>query len=165
MDELTQLGNRRKFEEFYEYQWELCLRNRHYISFIIMDIDHFKLYNDSLGHPEGDKCLERVSQTLKGLTLRATDLLVRLGGEEFGLLLPETAPDEAEAIAGKIIDAMEEAAIPHPSSPTKPYVTLSVGAASGIPKKYESKDQIYKDADAALYKAKRNGRNMYKLSK
>ncbi len=163
-DELTQLGNRRKFEYFFNYQWDLCKRGKHTISFIIMDIDFFKQYNDTLGHLEGDKCLQLISKILKSVIHRTTDLLVRLGGEEFGILLTETDSKQTAVLGNKILSAIEENAIPHPSSKVKPYVTLSIGMCTIIPTDSISRDELYQSADQALYRAKKLGRNRVESS-
>jgi len=110
-DFLTGLGNRRRFEYFFSYQWSLCQREQHPITLILMDIDYFKYYNDTLGHPAGDICLQKISTVLNGSVIRSADILARLGGEEFGVLLPETENKEAVGLCEKIMEALRLSAI------------------------------------------------------
>ncbi len=159
IDELTGLGNRRMFNQKLEYGWWICVREKHPISLLILDIDKFKQYNDTLGHPAGDGCLQQISDILKGTVNRHTDILVRLGGEEFGVLLPEEDEGNAFRLGEKIIQAMNDAQIPHPDSPVAPHVTISIGAATLNPNPSDSMEELFEQADKALYRAKEGGRN------
>jgi diguanylate cyclase (GGDEF)-like protein len=123
------------------------------------DIDHFKAYNDSLGHLRGDECLRRISEILSGGARRPGDLVTRYGGEEFAILLPETGLDAAATVAENLRRQIEEAALPHGASPTAPIVTINMGAASLLPTADGSPSSLIKAADVALYRAKALGRN------
>ncbi|MDC7218332.1 MAG: diguanylate cyclase [Spirochaetales bacterium] len=159
IDELTGLSNRRRFNEKLDYDWWLCLRSKKPLSFLILDIDHFKNYNDSLGHPAGDRCLQEISTILRESANRHTDFPIRLGGEEFGLLLPETTEEQAYKLALKILNNINGAALPHPDSETAPHVTVSIGVTSLLPSLDRDMKELMEQADQALYKAKEKGRN------
>jgi diguanylate cyclase (GGDEF)-like protein len=116
-DGLTSLGNRRRFDEVFSQEWKRGLRSRQPLSLLLLDVDHFKLYNDSYGHVEGDLCLGKVADAIKSKVLRSTDLVCRVGGEEFAILLPETGLTEACRLAEVIINALDSACIDHESSP------------------------------------------------
>ncbi len=163
IDELTRLGNRRKLDSILNYQWELCLRNKHPVSLLMMDIDFFKKYNDRLGHPEGDVCLQKVSSVLRNCVRRSSDTLIRYGGEEFAVILPETDLNEAAELACLIQNELKSAAIPHPDSAIAPYVTLSIGVNSVIPLPGMNQEELLKMADIMLYRAKDNGRNRVEM--
>ena len=126
---------------------------------VLIDIDHFKLYNDHYGHLAGDACLRRVAQLLQGTIRRADEVAARYGGEEFALLLPDAPLADAIVVAQRCMDALRDAALPHPRSPTAPILTLSVGVASLVPRTDAGPDTLVHAADAALYRAKYGGRN------
>jgi diguanylate cyclase (GGDEF)-like protein len=130
----------------------------------MIDIDHFKLYNDHYGHQAGDACLQQVSAAMKRCAARPQDLLARYGGEEFILLLPQEGPEGTEVVANRILDEVRKLALPHAASPTTPQVTLSMGLATLLPTP-DSTDPhpIIRAADANLYRAKQAGRNRYCL--
>ncbi len=155
-DGLTSLGNRRRFDEVFSQEWKRGLRSRQPLSLLLLDVDHFKLYNDSYGHIEGDLCLEKVADVIKSKVLRSTDLVCRVGGEEFAILLPETGLTEACRLAEVIINALDSACIDHESSPVASWVTASIGVASAIPQQGTSQRQLMEKADQALYHRKRN---------
>ncbi|MDC7222384.1 MAG: diguanylate cyclase, partial [Spirochaetales bacterium] len=159
VDELTGLHNRRYFNEKLTFNWWLCLRGGRELSFMIMDIDKFKQFNDTLGHPAGDDCLREVSRILSDAVHRRTDILARLGGEEFGILLPETSVDKALHLAQKILERFNEHRLPHPASDVAPHVTISIGLATLIPSREASMSELMERADKALYQAKEKGRN------
>ena len=159
IDELTGLGNRRMFNQKLDFSWWMCIRERKPISFLMLDIDKFKQFNDTLGHPEGDCCLRKVSQLLQSSINRHTDILTRMGGEEFGVLLPGSDENQARAVGEIILDLMNETRLPHPSSPVAPYVTLSIGQATLYPNASDCMESLLDLADKALYKAKEEGRN------
>ena len=121
----------------------------------MIDIDHFKAYNDSQGHQAGDECLRRVTQSI-ATVCRTTEFVGRYGGEEFVVLVPETNLDRGRVLAERIRGAIEELSISHPASPTPHRVTVSIGVASGAAGSWEG---LLKEADVALYTAKKNGRN------
>jgi len=155
-DGLTAVGNRRRFDEVFSQEWKRGLRSGQPLSLLLLDVDHFKLYNDSYGHVEGDLCLAKVADAIKSKVLRSTDLVCRVGGEEFAILLPETGLTEACRLAEVIIKALDSACIDHESSPVASWVTASIGVASAIPQQGTSQRQLMEKADQALYHRKRN---------
>ena len=153
IDELTQIANRRYFDRF-------LVKNFHAkqaLSVLICDVDHFKLYNDSYGHQEGDTCLKLVAQAINK-SVRSGELAGRYGGEEFAVILPHTSYEEALAVAERIVTNVRNLNIPHKSSKTSNVVTLSCGVANMTVDDSSSLDLLIK-ADRALYKAKEQGRN------
>jgi diguanylate cyclase (GGDEF)-like protein len=159
LDSLTQIYNRRTFNEISEQQWLIAARQQLPISALMIDVDHFKLYNDHYGHPAGDSCLKKVTQAIKGCLNRPADLLGRFGGEEFVVLLPETDITGAFRVAETITKAVEAQALPHEVSTTSAVVTVSVGGACCLRTNGHNLEELIKTADRALYKAKRTGRN------
>lgn len=160
IDGLTGVANRRRFDEALQIEWRRGQRNQSPLSLLIMDIDHFKLYNDHYGHQAGDDCLRAVATTLKAQLFRAHDLCARYGGEEFVCLLPDCATENALTKAEELRQAVESLGLPHAASPTAAQVTISLGLAATIPDNRESgAEELLKTADAALYLAKRGGRN------
>ena len=159
LDGLTGIANRRYFDEFLFREWQRAKREQSPISMLLLDVDHFKLYNDAYGHIAGDECLKQVAATLKSITKRATDLAARYGGEEFALILPGTPQQNAMALAYKLLSSMEELHLEHKASPVRPYVTVSIGCATVVPERFSDPDTILLAADQTLYLAKQNGRN------
>jgi len=159
LDSLTQIYNRRSFNELAMQQWALTKRHQLPISALMIDVDHFKLYNDHYGHPAGDTCLKKITQAIKSCLHRTTDLVGRYGGEEFIVLLPETDTQGAYCVAQAINEAICKLAIPHTTSLSGVYVTASIGGATCLRTTTHSLDELVKNADRALYKAKRSGRN------
>ncbi len=129
----------------------------------MIDIDHFKLYNDNYGHLQGDQCLKLISKRMSEALLRPADFLARFGGEEFAAVLPETDTQGAVHIAKKLNDSVQNLAIPHEFSPVSTSVTVSIGVATILPKKDDDTDidTLINMADQALYHAKSTGRNRY----
>lgn len=127
----------------------------------MFDIDCFKNYNDRYGHPEGDLCLIRVAQAARKAASRPADLVARFGGEEFAVLLPETDTKGAIMVAEKIIQAISQLAIAHEASPISGQITISLGIGTQFPSKELISRTLIKQADMALYEAKRRGRNQY----
>lgn len=164
-DGLTGIANRRHFDGVLDQEWKRAVRNANSIALILCDIDHFKTYNDTYGHQQGDECLIEVAQTLKSIITRATDLVARYGGEEFVAVLPETTLEGAFVVAENMRVAIEELEIPHAASPVSQHVTLSLGVASTIPSRIGSASQLVEAADRALYSAKNQGRNQVQTSK
>ena len=162
-DALTGIANRRRFDEFLNYEWVRAIRGESTISLIMTDIDHFKLFNDNYGHPEGDKCLQKVAHALNKTVKRATDLVARYGGEEFSCILPLTDEKGALRLAYKIKDAIVKLRIPHNYSPSSPYITMSIGVAVAIPDLNSSPEILINAADQALFEAKKAGRNQVRL--
>jgi diguanylate cyclase (GGDEF)-like protein len=158
LDGLTQIGNRRLFNEYLAQELARCHREAQPLSLIFCDIDHFKRFNDSLGHWEGDSALIKVAQALKSVCKRPADKPMRYGGEEFAIILPNTNLSGAETIAGELQQAMMTAEIPHTSSPFG-LLTLSIGVACARPGENLSSKMLVEQADDHLYTAKNQGRN------
>jgi diguanylate cyclase (GGDEF)-like protein len=159
VDSLTRIANRRHFDSFLEREWQRGMRSGAPVSLLMLDVDHFKLYNDSLGHAAGDACLQQVAAVLHQQASRPTDLAARYGGEEFVALFGETPQEAAAALAENIRAAVEALRIPNPRSPTSPWVTVSIGVASVLPTAQESPCNLLLAADRRLYAAKESGRN------
>jgi len=159
IDSLTEIANRRRYDEALESEWRRCARNNSPLSMIIIDVDHFKAYNDRLGHAAGDMILRTIAIALKGFMRRPGDLAARYGGEEFVLLLPQGDAQAASHIAGDIRATVEQMQLAHPASPVSPYVTISLGGMTTQPYDGQVDPQFFRDADAALYAAKARGRN------
>jgi diguanylate cyclase (GGDEF)-like protein/PAS domain S-box-containing protein len=158
-DGLTELPNRRRFDEFLEREWRRSMREATALSVILMDIDLFKEFNDHYGHLAGDDCLRKVSKILAGIVLRPGDLIARYGGEEFACVLPGTDLAGALVVADKIRDVVNRTNIPHPYSSVAEHVTFSFGVASLVPKEGQPSSEIIGRADELLYAAKHSGRN------
>ena len=159
VDALTGLANRRRFDEVLREEWNRACRSGAPLALVIADIDAFKPYNDTLGHQEGDRCLAAVASVFLSHARRAGDLAARYGGEEFVFVVADTDREAALQIAEELRSACEALAIPHPASPTAPVVTLSLGVAACHPRDGASVDALIQQADEALYRAKREGRN------
>jgi len=159
-DALTKLCNRRKLDEVLDHEWRRCHREQVPLSFILIDIDYFKRYNDRYGHPEGDECLRRVAEALATTLRRPGDVVARYGGEEFAVVLPRTTLEGALRVAEALRKAVEELRIEHAGSEAADHVTLSVGVGSTEPLiDGTTVSDLVATADAALYEAKRSGRN------
>jgi diguanylate cyclase (GGDEF)-like protein len=154
-DKLTGIANRRRFDEYLEATWH----HNDWLGMILIDIDYFKLYNDTYGHPQGDSCLQRVAQLIAGVVLKQGDLLTRYGGEEFAVLLPSTDERGVFALAQRIHDAVSDDHIPHKTSRTTQHITISVGVAAIKSTPGRNRDVLLAKADLALYQAKANGRD------
>ena len=181
IDGLTEVANRRQFDDVLQREWRRARRTGDALALLIVDVDHFKLFNDRYGHPAGDACLRSIAQALVRSSLRPADLVARYGGEEFALLLPQTSRTGAEHLAHRILETVEAAGIRHEASPTAGHVTVSVGVACydgespcWMPVSTESgfagdsnetccAADLVQAADSALYSAKNGGRAMAKL--
>jgi diguanylate cyclase (GGDEF)-like protein/PAS domain S-box-containing protein/hemerythrin-like metal-binding protein len=159
-DALTGLANRRRFDEVMAQEHARHIRSKAYFSLIIIDIDHFKAFNDSYGHVNGDSCLQQVAEVIFGSAVRAADLTARYGGEEFACILPETDLNGALAIAEKMRKGIMGLAIPHCDSKTADCVTASLGVITLKCTSEISAKSIVEHADRLLYKAKSGGRNL-----
>ena len=158
-DPLTGVLNRRGFDEALARAWASGVRVGDSLAVLVLDVDLFKAYNDALGHPAGDACLREIAGLLKGATPRGSDLVARYGGEEFVVLCPHTDAGGAVALAERIVGAVRAARLPHPGSPVAPHVTVSVGGAAVPCTANRSASALLAAADAALYDAKRAGRD------
>jgi diguanylate cyclase (GGDEF)-like protein len=158
-DALTGLANRRQFEEMKMHEFALAQAHGTPLAVLMCDVDFFKLYNDSYGHAKGDECLKVVSGVLKNIFRRKGDLAARYGGEEFAVLLPAVELDEALMTAEKMRSMLAERKVPHAASSISEFVTVSIGVAVFDHKTMEHFDQLLKQADDALYRAKEQGRD------
>lgn len=157
-DKLTGLANRRRFDQALEYEWRRGWRDHVPLSLILIDVDHFKKFNDHYGHQSGDRCLAQVAQILGKSAKRACDLVARYGGEEFVILLYHMTRDDAFQLSERIRASVDTLAMPHVESPYG-RVTISLGGASILPNEHSNPAQLLQTADKALYQAKENGRN------
>lgn len=158
-DSLTQIANRRRFDEHLEAQWKQMARERAPLSVILCDVDHFKQYNDTYGHLAGDECLKKVAGVLSQTAKRPSDLVARYGGEEFAAILPQTDRYGATIVATRIQTKLEQLSIPHENSPISQWVTLSMGVVCTVPTHDQSPRMLLDQADQLLYFAKHQGRN------
>ncbi|HSW06911.1 diguanylate cyclase domain-containing protein [Aquabacterium sp.] len=181
IDVLTGIANRRCFDQALDREWRRARRSGNALALLMVDVDHFKPFNDRYGHPAGDVCLHAVAQALTGASLRPADLVARYGGEEFVVLLPQTPREGAEHVARGVLDAIEKLDIAHETSPTARHVTVSVGAgcydehsACWVPPSADSRygdtlrsrcspGDLIQAADKALYGAKHAGRAQARL--
>jgi diguanylate cyclase (GGDEF)-like protein len=158
-DGLTNLFNRRHFDEYLNLEWQRCSRLNAPISLAIIDLDHFKILNDSYGHIEGDKCLQKIAKLLRASTKRPSDICARYGGEEFVIVYGNTSLQQAQKLLEQLIINIHNLAIPNKNSPTAPFVTASIGLATMQPNQDNSIVQLMSNADTMLYSAKECGRN------
>lgn len=158
-DCLTQVANRRRFDEYFEQEWCRGVRQREPLSLLLCDVDFFKAFNDRYGHQAGDQCLRVVAEAIQQTLKRPADLVARYGGEEFVVILPNTNFQGALYVAESICQAVKQFAIPHAVSTVSEVVTLSIGVATQIPSVDHESAGLITAADAALYQAKANGRD------
>lgn len=158
-DSLSELNNRRRFNEVIASEWDRCRRCTSPLSIIFIDIDFFKAYNDKYGHQAGDKCIKQIAVVLKNFTRRSADFVARYGGEEFVVLLPHLSSEEAKYIAEDLRRKVEELKIEHNDSTISKYVTISLGINTEIPSEDITIEEFIERADKALYAAKQNNRN------
>jgi diguanylate cyclase (GGDEF)-like protein/PAS domain S-box-containing protein len=164
VDPLTKIANRRHFDSFLEKEWQRAVRSGAPLSLMLLDVDHFKLYNDSLGHSAGDACLQRVAQEIAAHASRPTDLAARYGGEEFVLLFAETDAAAAQVLAHAVRASIEALQLPHPRSVTSRWITVSIGVATIAPHQLDDRESLFVAADRAMYAAKDGGRNQVRAT-
>jgi diguanylate cyclase (GGDEF)-like protein/PAS domain S-box-containing protein len=158
-DALTQVANRRWFDEYLEQEWRRLSREQQPLSLILLDADFFKRYNDIYGHQEGDHCLREIARIMRSSTHRPSDLVARYGGEEFAVILPNTPAAGAAQVGDRIQSGVRQRQLPHRGSQVSQYVTVSLGIATVIPIMAVSPAQLIALADQALYRAKTQGRD------
>ena len=159
IDSLTQIANRRRFDEYIAQEWSRCAREREYLSLILCDVDYFKAYNDTYGHQAGDDCLYQVAQAIERAVKRPADIAFRYGGEEFAVILPYTEGQGAIRVAEEIHQQVRELQILHDASAIDQIISMSLGVSSIIPDTRTSPHTLIAAADSALYDAKSKGRN------
>jgi diguanylate cyclase (GGDEF)-like protein len=158
-DALTGLANRRRFDDKLADETARALRHGLPLALLVVDVDHFKRYNDCHGHPAGDACLQRIAALLRGCAGRGSDVVARIGGEEFALLLPHQTAADGRAVALRVHSRLAAAQIEHGDSPVGPHVTVSIGLADLDGAGRIDAATLLAAADAALYRAKQRGRN------
>ncbi len=163
LDGLTHIFNRRGFDRAVTSEWKRMLRDGNTLTFMMIDLDYFKNYNDHYGHQAGDDCLIKVAAALEGELYRPADIVARYGGEEFAVLLPGTETIGAMQVAERFVEAVSAMKIPHADSAVSDCVTVSIGVATSD-KTNDSMEKLIKSADAALYEAKTGGRNRCKAA-
>jgi diguanylate cyclase (GGDEF)-like protein len=161
IDALTNLANRRRFDEFLEREWRRSIRHKTRISLLLIEVDYFKLFNDAYGHSAGDDCLREIADLLGNAARRPGDLVSRLGGEEFAIVLCDTDVEGARAVAHHIRNAVESLGIDHEMTMVQDIdvVTVSLGLATKLPEPNSGPSVLLYHADEALYLAKQDGRN------
>ena len=163
-DFLTGLHNRRHYSELLQKEWKSCCRDQIPFSALMLDIDFFKIYNDTYGHQKGDACIQMIAWQMKKIISRPRDVIARYGGEEFVILLPNTTLEGAIALAESIRSSIAAERLPHEGSPVFGIVTISIGVASVIPDDKSEPESLVGKADEALYAAKEKGRNNVKYA-
>jgi two-component system, chemotaxis family, response regulator WspR len=163
-DGLTGLSNRRYLDEYLGAEWRRSLRDQSELSMLMIDVDDFKLYNDTYGHVAGDEVLKRIASTVEKCVGRPGDLAARFGGEEFAVVLPGTPVDGVRLLAERIRREVENLRLPHLHSATRQYVTVSIGGAAIVPTAQTAVTSLIEAADAALYRAKHAGKDQVVVS-
>lgn len=164
IDGLTQVANRRQFDEVLEQEWLRLRREKLPLSLIMIDIDCFKIYNDTYGHQQGDNCLQSVAKSISQQTRRPADLVARYGGEEFVVILPNTDSKGAVYLAEQMRKQVQLLKLPHKNSPVMPVVTISLGVSTVVPLADHSPEELLACADHGLYQAKEAGRNQVQFT-
>jgi diguanylate cyclase (GGDEF)-like protein len=161
VDGLTQVANRRRFDEYLQQQWHQMRREQLSLALVLCDIDFFKSYNDTYGHQAGDDCLRQVAKVIQTSAKRSIDLAARYGGEEFAVILPNTNLRGALQVAQEIQGAVKSLMIPHVSSLISQQITICLGVSSTVPSLEQTQKVLISAADKALYQAKEEGRDRY----
>lgn len=164
IDGLTGLHNRRYFNEFLDSEWKRCRRLGMPISLALIDLDNFKLLNDTYGHQVGDECLKSIGRVLKKFSKRPGDLCARYGGEEFAIVYGNTSLDQAKTLITELLNDIHSLNIPNEKSPTLPTLTASIGLATMHPNEENSESDLISKSDKLLYAAKERGRNQISFS-
>ena len=162
-DALTGLANRRRFDQYLASEWRRSMREREPLSLLMLDVDNFKIYNDTYGHPRGDNCLKQIAEACMDVVSRPADLVARFGGEEFVVVLPNTESEGAMCVGNEICEALRRRKLPH-SGNAAGIATISIGCATLVPKIGKHAPDLTALADSALYAAKQKGRNQVCLS-
>jgi len=157
-DAMTHLANRRQFDKVLSDEWRRGLREHAPLSLLLLDADWFKSYNDTYGHPRGDSCLKQIAEATQDVVSRPGDLVARIGGEEFAVILPNTPEEGAREVADQICAAVRHRNLPHNTNPLG-IVTISIGCATVVPRLGQHATVLMQRADEALYAAKNAGRN------
>jgi len=163
-DWLTGIANRRRLDAALDQEWRRAARAHRPLSLLLLDVDHFKRFNDAAGHLAGDDCLKRIAASLAGAVYRPGDLVARYGGEEFAAVLPDTEEEGALRVAERLMSSVRSEAIRHPDPHAGPLVTVSIGAATDRPEARESPASLVLAADRALYAAKEKGRDRVRVA-
>ena len=163
-DGLMQIANRACFDDRLAQACASGFRQERPLGVLMIDVDHFKRYNDTYGHPAGDACLQAVARAVSQAQPRVTDLVARYGGEELAVILPDTDAEGARTVAQRVVQAVAALEMPHSSSGAAPYVTVSVGGVARVPDSEDASARLLAEADAALYRAKEGGRNRAQMA-
>jgi two-component system chemotaxis family response regulator WspR len=159
VDALTGASNRKHFDEYISTEWRRATREQTSLGVLMIDVDDFKSYNDTYGHLAGDEVLRKIAHTARNILGRPADLTARFGGEEFVIVLPGSALDGAQFVGENVRQGVADLQIPHTGSKVNGFVTISIGAASTVPRRSGTYASLIETADVALYQAKRNGKN------
>lgn len=159
LDGLTQVANRRLFDEAIAQEWQRLRREKLPLGLLLVDVDHFKNYNDYYGHLAGDDCLRQIARSLAQSVKRPADLVARYGGEEFAVILPNTKAEGAINVAQRLLENVYRLGIPHSRSGVSDRVTVSIGVSEMLPNSQQSPEDLIASADRALYQVKQKGRN------
>jgi diguanylate cyclase (GGDEF)-like protein len=163
IDALTDLPNRRSFDEFFSDAWQHSVRAGQSLGVLLLDVDFFKKYNDRYGHPRGDEALRQLATVLQRVASRSTDMCARIGGEEFAVIVPTTDLQGARLVAQQIIDQLAAEGIVHSDSPSG-ILTVSIGIKVGVPGRHDTRESFIDAADQALYRAKGAGRDRIEIA-
>jgi len=160
-DGLTGIANKRFFNEYLERIWEQCMQSKQPIGLLMIDIDHFKLFNDHYGHLHGDRCLIQVAQALNQTVSSTDDIAFRYGGEEFAVILPDCTPEHFTSMGERLVNVVRELKIPHACSSISETVSISIGGCIKTPKQGKIYEHLISLADKKLFQAKETGRNRF----